>query len=478
MTRSSAAAAGLCLALAACKPSAPAAVAPQAAPNTVGPPGSALAPAAADAGPEVDLDKLDTSDPKQLMLLVDKMGGKLQGKPKTFEVLNALGNLYYENGRYLDAVDTYRQALLLSAPLEEKAGALRKKGVKAAAQVPLECRRAGPAYGLVEIAKQVDKLEPRQPAVALRCANEALGMAVAARARRGNGLYLVGNPDEALAEHRRVLEVEPDYPESLFFVGAILLEKSRLEPALRPQGKKLWERLLVVAPDHPRGQIVRENLPKIDTLFAPPDARRGPVAAGSQLPPDHPPVGGQAPGAAQQGELPPNHPPIGSAAAPGAGGEPTADAVPNDAANPEGGPTAEQVKNVAEAVANTERTPALEQTFDAAITKGEQLLDQGNYVEARSALLLAMPMRPSDPKLAAALGGAMRGLGKTAMAERTLSRALELDPKSARANYELGMLLAARGDKPGALARLQAAQAADASFANKHKLEQEIARLR
>src|SRR3989442_7687519 len=98
-------------------------------------PSPAASSAIADAGP--DLDKLDPGDPKQLLALVDKMGGQIQGRPKSFEVLAALGNLYYENGRYLDAVDSYRQALELADPLEARERALRLKGVKPAAELPL-----------------------------------------------------------------------------------------------------------------------------------------------------------------------------------------------------------------------------------------------------------------------------------------------------------------------------------------------------
>ena len=62
------------------------------------------------------LARLDTNDPKALLAAVDQMHDQLKDKPKTFEVLSALGNLYYENGRYLEAIDSFRQALELSAP--------------------------------------------------------------------------------------------------------------------------------------------------------------------------------------------------------------------------------------------------------------------------------------------------------------------------------------------------------------------------
>src|SRR5439155_1053988 len=243
----------------------------------------------------------------------------------SFEVLSALGNLYYENGRYLEAIDAYREAEALAAPAEARALALKKKQVKPAADLPAECRRSGPDYGLSKIAEAAGKLdEPHE----LRCLDAALEMELQTVSRRGNAFYLIGNPDSALAEHRKVLERSPEYPESLFFVGAIL-------------------------------------------------------------------------------------------------------------------------------------------------EQSEKELDQGRYQEARDAVVRVMPMRPDDARTAAAMGGAMRGLGRVQMAERTLSRALQLDPKQPRALYEMGRLLAQQGDKAGALQRFNALKSADPKFAQSHRVDDE-----
>src|SRR5919204_1018835 len=192
------------------------------------------APPAADAGAAPNL---DANDPKALLAAVDRMQHQLKDKPKSFEVLAALGNLYYENGRYLDAVDSFRQALAISDPIENRAQELRKTKVKPAKDLPLECRRSGPSYGLEQIAQAARKLDAPHE---LRCLDSSLQTAIDARARRGNALYLSGNPDGALAEHRRVLAESPDYPESLFFVGAILLEQNRGDKAKLEEGKSYW----------------------------------------------------------------------------------------------------------------------------------------------------------------------------------------------------------------------------------------------
>ena len=424
----------LALALFACKPSQPAA--------SPAPEGAAAA---------------NPSDSKALLAEVDRLKDQIKDKPKTFEVVSALGNLYYENGRYLEAVDSFREAEELSAPALAEADALRKKGVKPASDLPAECRRSGPEYGLTKIAEAARKLDPPHQ---LRCLETALDVAVQDTARRGNGFYLIGNPDAALAEHRKVLARSPDYPESLFFVGAILLEQSNGDKKQLAEGKKYWQRLLKVAPDSPRAPIVRETLPKADELFKPrpPQAQ----AAQGQLPPGHPPVA--------QNDLPPGHPPI-------AGGQPGAP-MAHSGQPSAGEPSAEEMKNLEEAVANTQRTPELEKGLDDLLSEGEKALDQGRYQEARDAVVRVMPMRPNDARTSAALGGAMRGLGRTQMAQRTLAHALQLDPRQPRALYEMGKLQAQQGDKAGAAQSFAALQGADPAFARSHKVDEELAKLR
>ena len=63
-------------------------------------------------------------------------------------------------------------------------------------------------------------------------------------------------------------------------------------------------------------------------------------------------------------------------------------------------------------------------------------------------------------------------------AAEAFATSLQMDPKQPRALYEMGKLLAQRGDKSGALQNLQALQAADPGWARAHNVDQEIARLR
>jgi len=123
-------------------------------------------------------------------------------------------------------------------------------------------------------------------------------------------------------------------------------------------------------------------------------------------------------------------------------------------------------------------TPELEKGLDDLLAAGEKDLDRGRYQEARDAVVRVMPMRPNDPRTAAALGGAMRGLGRTEMARRTLARALELDPRNPRALYEMGKLSAEQGDKPAAVRSFTAVKIADPEFARSHQVDAELAKLR
>jgi tetratricopeptide (TPR) repeat protein len=201
-------------------------------------------------------------------LAVDRLKNTLKDRPKASRRSPRLS--LFRQGRHLEAVDAYREAEELSAPLQETAAALRQKGVKPSADLPAECRRSGPEYGLALIASAAASLDPPHQ---LRCLESALEMGLGVSARRGNAFYLIGNPDSAMAEHRKVLARSKDYPESLFFVGAILLEQANGDKKRIAEGKKYWQRLLQVAPDSPRAATVRETLPRLEETF-----RRGPEA--------------------------------------------------------------------------------------------------------------------------------------------------------------------------------------------------------
>ena len=375
-------------------------------------------------------------DAKELLKQVDAMKEQLKDRPKSTEIALALGNLYYENSRYLEAIDSYRQAEETAAPLEKKYADLRAKvGPKAKpAKAPAACA-LGQDRGSEAVAAEGDKLVAAKPAEALACYQEALAPARLAHARRGNAFYLVGNADGARAEHETVLASDPDYVESLFFLGAMTLEEAQGDKAKLAEGKRYWQRLLEVAPDSPRAALVKENLPKADTIFA----KRAP---------------------------PPSK----------ASGE----------ANGEtgGGPSAEEVSAMAEAAQNTPAEKTDLADFTKILDEGDKLLDEGKADEARAQYVRVMPFTMSRADLASLRGRAAAGMGgavrKTnpAMAERTLSMALAQEPDNARANYELGLLKLDQGDKAAAAAAFKKVIAKDPYFAGAHHVNDLIAKAR
>ncbi|MFL5434717.1 MAG: tetratricopeptide repeat protein, partial [Myxococcales bacterium] len=198
--------------------------------------------------------------------------------------------------------------------------------------------------------------------------------------------------------------------------------------------------------------LVRQSLPKADEIFAKTAtevASAGALGQGRPVPPNHPPVAGNDPAA-----------PMAHSGAPSDRVDPAALAAVEDA------------------VKNTERTPELEKGLDDLTAQAEKLLDQDKYQEARDAIVRVMPMRPGDARTAAVLGGAMRGLGRTEMAQRTLSVALQNDPKQPRALYEMGKLKASSGDKAGAAESFRSLQTADPKFARAHGVDEQLARLK
>jgi tetratricopeptide (TPR) repeat protein len=355
------------------------------------PPSAPTVPASPAKAP--DAGALEARDAKGLMAAVESLKGELKDKPRDFAIDMALGNLFFDNGRYVEALEYYRDAERLVAGAERALVAVA--GRPAAKQVPAACRAEDaaakdgrrPVEAVMAAASDFPEASPE----AVACLRE-LGPALAhLRSRQGNAWYLAGNGDKARELHEAALLLDADLPESLFFRGAHILEAAKGDPAALARGRAEWERLLRVAPDHPRAAIVRETLPRVEELFG---------AKGREKGPDEPaPV--PAPAADAQGPAP---------LAPG----------------------------LAEAMQAVERTPELERQLDQRLADGQRLLDEGKWQEALDAFKAVMPLRP-DGRVALGLGIALRELGKPT-AERVLAQAVRMpggDPR--RASYELAL---------------------------------------
>jgi tetratricopeptide (TPR) repeat protein len=347
-------------------------------------------PAATNGDPSAGIDS------KSLMATLDAKKDQLKGKPRDFSIDIALGNLYYENARYIDAIEYYTDALDRGAPAEKRIVALTAAERSAKTPPPERCQLAGPSAAEVPggakghtfeaIVTASDELTSHGPDAAA-CLRQLIPSLALAHARRGNSWYLIGNADKAQVDHAAALVLDPDDPEALFFSGALVLETSQGDPAKLAEGRAFWEHLLRVAPTHPRADLVRETLPRIDQLF-------GPHAAAMA---GHPPV---ADNGATAPALPPGLP---------------------------------------EAMGKVQHTPEMDANLDKTTADGEALLEKGQWQEALDTFKTVMPLRPSG-RIALDMGIALRELGKPT-AERVLTQATRMPGgDTVRAQLELGIL--------------------------------------
>lgn len=124
----------------------------------------------------------------------------LMANPKNLEALIQLGNLYYDQGQHLQAVEWYGKAL---------------------------------------------EIDPRNPNV---------------RTDRGTSYWNLNRPDEAIAEFQKSLDVAPGHPQTLYNLGLVYL-KGKGNPA---EAKKAWQKLLSVHPNDPNRADIERQLASID----------------------------------------------------------------------------------------------------------------------------------------------------------------------------------------------------------------------
>jgi tetratricopeptide (TPR) repeat protein len=226
------------------------------APGTAAPGGNGDA-AGASAGAE---------SPRALLDRVEALKGAIQGRPKTPDILLALGNLYLQNGRPLDAIDWYREALEQAAPALARLDALAAaRGRRPSARAREACDRTTAKRGydaLLEAAARARR--SGASADEAYCLAAAVAPALEAQARRGDAFVLAGNPDQALADARAVLARDPDHADALFLSGALLAAGAAADPAKRAAAADAWRRFVRAHPDDPRAARVREGLGRLE----------------------------------------------------------------------------------------------------------------------------------------------------------------------------------------------------------------------
>jgi cytochrome c-type biogenesis protein CcmH/NrfG len=116
--------------------------------------------------------------------------------PKNLQATVQLGNLYYDGGRYADAVPAYQQAFAL---------------------------------------------DPTNVNVSTDL---------------GTALYYSGRPDEALAQYEKSLAIAPDHAQTLFNQGIVRLDGKQDGP----RAIQSWEKLLAANPNYPERARVQQLL--------------------------------------------------------------------------------------------------------------------------------------------------------------------------------------------------------------------------
>lgn len=329
----------------------------------------------------------DAADPssvsgKELLAKLDSMKEELKNRPKTAEIEFALGNLYYENGRYPEAIDFYRQLGERARGPMERWLAVRKTAHGRLTPEQAGCpASARPSFEqLVAIADA--KAAAHDDASADVCYEAALGPVIAAEVRRANAFFLIGNADKALELHEKVLAIEPDLPESQFFLGAILYETGDGDLGRLTRAKAAWEKFLKEEPDPDRKKLVMDNLSKIEVA----------LRNGGRLPDEQ-------------------------------------------AARPRFGPAFGPIGAPAQAPTLSAKD---RRALEEALREGEARSAKRDWAKALNAFERARKLDPDDDGAARGAGIALLNLGRREEAEAALRAALGRDPADGIALYELG----------------------------------------
>jgi tetratricopeptide (TPR) repeat protein len=120
----------------------------------------------------------------------------LRNDPKNLNSLIQLGNLYYDNGRFQEAVEYYGRAL---------------------------------------------EIDPRN---------------VSVRTDRGTSYWSLGQADAAIAEFQKSLELDPGHAQTLYNLGVVQLNGKNNQQ----EARKTWEKLLASNPNYPERAKVQDQL--------------------------------------------------------------------------------------------------------------------------------------------------------------------------------------------------------------------------
>lgn len=350
--------------------------------------------------------------------LLQRLDGQsdLKAREKTFEVAAALGKLYYGNARYADA------AVFLGQASDKAEGArklYREQRKKLGSGSPVAVAGCEEGTALEALAKKAqERAAAGDAAGAVACGLGAMQQALEVDELRGNALVLSGDVKGGIQQFDRILQVDGKREAALYGRAMAVMETRGEDVAALKGAKADLEALLTATPASPKAEWARRVKDRVDQA----------IAAGgmSKL------LAKEAQDRKAKGPV--KAPPFMAMAAPPA---------------PAAGAAAPLTKEQMEAVANTPRTPELEQGLAKLVEEGEEHLARGRYQEALDGYKRVVPFQPENGRAKAGMGWAMVQLNRQPMADRVWMVAVSSDPAAVD---KLGDALNAKGDGKGAKA--------------------------
>lgn len=345
----------------------------------------------------------------ELVKKLDSTAG-LKDKPKPFEIATSLGRLYFGQGRYVDALTYYRQALNAADAARALYLVERKAaGTKSADVSALGCTPGPEATVQAMLSKAQGLASLKKHAEAAGCLAIAMAAVKETEVMAGNAAFLSGAAKEAIEQYSRSLADFEDNAEARYARGAVTLDLAGDDLTTLNAAKADLERFVNDAPKSAHLATAKKLLARAEQAIAAGGFSKAPVT-----------------------------PELTAAAAP-----------PRPAGQPP-----MLTPEVMAAFQNAERTPEMEANFKKLIDTAEASLVEGRFQDALDAYKQVMPYQPDNARLRAGMAWTMVKLNRQPMADNVW-RAASQSPEAIDALGDMLKARGAEGDAKAVWARLR-----------------------